>query len=153
MNPNDQHVIPTSGEHALSDACWCSPRVDDGVPHPSGARVWIHHEARTQAEEVALWSAFAARLELRFPFRVDVIIEPAQHHPERAQMRVRLHVLERETREAITVDSRGPCRRWSDDGAATDLLFDLLETALRHETYESVRLDGKLVNELHVRAS
>lgn len=31
------------------------------------------------------------------------------------------------------------------------MLFDLLEVALRHETYESVRLDGKLVNELHKR--
>jgi bifunctional non-homologous end joining protein LigD len=33
------------------------------------------------------------------------------------------------------------------------LVFDLLEVALRHETYESVRLDGKLVNELHMRTS
>jgi hypothetical protein len=40
---NDQHVIPTdSGEHLASPACPCRPRVDDGVPHKSGARVWIH---------------------------------------------------------------------------------------------------------------
>jgi hypothetical protein len=40
---NDQHVIPTdSGEHLASPACPCRPRVDDGVPHRSGARVWIH---------------------------------------------------------------------------------------------------------------
>lgn len=106
--------------------------------------------------QVALWSAFAARIELRFPFRVDVLIEECQHgrHScapgcDRARMSIRLHVLERDTREPITVDSGRPCPPWTNDEAATDMLFDLLEVALRHETYESVRLDGKLVNELH----
>lgn len=115
---------------------------------------------RSQADEIGLWSAFAARIELRFPFRVDVIIEAAdegrtstQKDPGRAQMRIRLHVLERDTREPITVDSRRPCHRWSTDEAATDLLFDLLDVALRHETYESVRLDGRLVNEMHKAVS
>lgn len=106
-----------------------------------------------QAEQVALWSAFAERVELRFPFRVDVIVEPCDRYGDkrdnRAQIRVRLHVLERDTREPITVDSRRPCAPWTSDEAATEMLFDLLEVALRHETYESVRLDGKLVNEMH----
>lgn len=110
--------------------------------------------------EVALWSAFAARIELRFPFRVDVIVAECEHgrHSckmpgcDRARMSVRLHVLDRDTREPITVDSGRPCAPWTDDKAATEMLFDLIEVALRHETYESVRLDGKLVNELHTGA-
>lgn len=106
-------------------------------------------EGQSQAEQIALWSAFAKRVELRFPFRVDVIIEATERHSDRAQMRVRLHVRERDTREPITVDSRRPCALWTTDEAATDMLFDLLEVALRHETYESVWLDGKLVNEMH----
>lgn len=41
----DQHVMPTTGrEHLAAVDCWCSPRVDDGVPSSSGARVWIHSE-------------------------------------------------------------------------------------------------------------
>lgn len=40
---NDQHVIPVGdGDHRASPDCPCGPRVDDGVPHKSGARVWIH---------------------------------------------------------------------------------------------------------------
>lgn len=41
---SDQHVIPDKDtlEHEASPQCWCEPRVDDGVPHPSGDRVWIH---------------------------------------------------------------------------------------------------------------
>lgn len=108
------------------------------------------------SEQVALWSAFVARVELRFPFRIDVIAEPCDRYSDdrndgRAQLRVRLHVLDRDTREPITVDSRRPCAPWTDDKAAADMLFDLLEVALRHETYESVRLDGVLVNEVHAR--
>lgn len=53
-NPNDQHVIPTSGrEHMAAPHCWCGPRVDDGVPHSSGARVWIHNE-RSRAADLGL---------------------------------------------------------------------------------------------------
>jgi hypothetical protein len=41
---DDQHVIPLFGRpHSVFPDCWCSPQVDDGVPHSSGARVWIHH--------------------------------------------------------------------------------------------------------------
>lgn len=44
-HPNDQHVIPVGdGDHRASQDCSCGPRVDDGVPHPSGARVWIHRQ-------------------------------------------------------------------------------------------------------------
>lgn len=112
------------------------------------------------SEQVALWSAFAARIELRFPFRVDVLVAECEHgrHScaadcDRARMSVRLHVLDRDTREPITVDSGRPCAPWTNDEAATDMLFDLLDVALRHETYESVRLDGKLVNEMHKAAT
>ncbi len=107
-------------------------------------------------DQVGLWAAFAARVELRFPFRVDVIIAACEHGRyscapscDRARTLIRLHVLDRDTRAPITVDSGRPCAPWTDDAAATDMLFDLLEVALRHETYESVRLDGRLVNEMH----
>lgn len=107
----------------------------------------------TLAEEVALWQAFAARIELRYPFLVDLIIEPCDRYGDdrdsRAQMRVRLHVLERDTREPITVDSRRPCAPWTTDQAALEMLFDLLEVALRHETYESVRIDGRIALDTH----
>ena len=117
-----------------------------------------HEESAARPDQVVLWSAFAARVELRFPFRVDVIIAecPHQRHScepscDRAHMRVRLHVLDRDTRAPITVDSGRPCAPWTDDKAATEMLLDLLEVALRHETYESVRLDGRLVHEMHVK--
>jgi len=107
--------------------------------------------------QVDLWSAFAARVDLRFPFLVNVVITECQHQRhscdpscDRARMVIRLHVLERDTREPITVDSGRPCAPWTNDQAAMEMLFDLLEVALRHETYESVRIDGKLVNEMHV---
>lgn len=105
----------------------------------------------SQADELAVWSAFAARVALTFPFRVDGLIRPCERHADRVEMGVELHVLDRDTRESITVVSRRPCASWTTDKDATDMLFDLLEVALRHETYESVRLDGKLVNELHKR--
>jgi hypothetical protein len=107
------------------------------------------------SDQVALWSAFAGRIELRFPFRVDVIVMPAAadrtsgKSADRAQMKVRLHVLDRDTREPITVDSGRPCAMWTNDEDATDMLFDLLDVALRHEARESVRLDGKLVGDPH----
>jgi hypothetical protein len=57
-------------------------------------------------------------------------------------------VLERDTRDPITVHTRRPAP-WTNEEEAVDLIFDLLDTALRHETHESVRVDGKLVRELH----
>ena len=48
-----------------------------------------------------------------------------------------LHVLDRETREPITVHTRRPCAPWSTDEAAIEMLFDLLAIALRHETHEA----------------
>lgn len=110
--------------------------------------------------QVSLWSAFAARIELRFPFRVEVLVEECQHQRhscapqcDRARMAVRLHVLDRDTREPITVDSGRPCPPWTDDKAATEMLFDLLEVALRHEAYEAVRLDGNIANDPHARTT
>ena len=102
-------------------------------------------------EQVALWSAFSARVELRFPFRIDVQVAPCSRetHPDQAEMGVELHVLDRDTREPITVKSRRPCAPWSDDDVALDMLFDLIGVALTHETYESVRLDGQLARGLH----
>lgn len=97
-------------------------------------------------EQVALWSAFAARVKLTFPFRIDVIVRP---HDDRASMGVELHVPERDTREPITVLTRRPCAPWTNDEDAIEMLFDLLEVALRHEAHESVRLDGKFARELH----
>jgi hypothetical protein len=105
-----------------------------------------------QDEQVALWSAFAARVRLTFPFRVDVLVRPyagGGHHPDQAEVGVELHVLDRDTREPITVYTRRPAAPWTSDEDALDMIFDLLDTALRHETYESVRLDDKLARELH----
>lgn len=113
---------------------------------------------RTQAEEVELWSAFARRVTLSFPFQVDILVSP-HNMPEmrsfsfgRAMMGVQLHVLDRDTREPITVLTRRPCAAWTSDEDAANMLFDLLEIALRHETFESVRIDGKLVRDLHGRS-
>lgn len=105
-----------------------------------------------QAEQVSLWSAFGARVALTFPFRVDVIVRACEraNHPGQAEMGVELHVPDRDTREPITVLTRRPCAPWTDDSAAIEMLFDLLEVALRHETNESVRLDGMLVRDTHV---
>jgi hypothetical protein len=98
-------------------------------------------------EQLALWSAFVERVKLTFPFRIDVTLG---WDGDRLQMGTELHVLERDTREPITVHTRRHCGAWTDDEAAIELLFDLLGIALTHETHESVRLDGKLVRELHV---
>lgn len=106
-------------------------------------------------DDMALWQAFAARVKLTFPFQVDLIIEPAENNRtstangNSAQMRVQLHVLERSTRQPIQVSTRRPCGPWMGDAPAEELLFDLLDTALRHELYESVWIDGKLSRELH----
>lgn len=102
--------------------------------------------------ELELWRAFAARVTLTFPFRVDVLVSVTRRpppHGDRVQMGVDLHVLDRDTRAPITVMTRRHCGDWTGDDDAVELLFDLLEVALRHETHESVRLDGKLVRELH----
>lgn len=39
----DAHVVPDDeeGDHELTTACPCEPRVDDGVPSGNG-RIWIH---------------------------------------------------------------------------------------------------------------
>jgi len=105
---------------------------------------------------MALWQAFADRVKLTFPFKVDLIIEPADNNRTStkdgdAQMRVQLHVLERSTREPIQVSTRRPTGPWMGDAPAEELLFDLLDTALRHELYESVWIDGKLSRELHTQ--
>ena len=106
--------------------------------------------------ELALWTAFVARVKLTFPFRVDVMIEPCDADrtsvitgDRRFQMAVELHVLERSTREPITVKTRQPFGKWISDKDAEELLFDLLDIAFRHEIYESVWIDGKLRRELH----
>lgn len=107
------------------------------------------------ADQLALWQAFAARVTLTFPFRVDVLVSldcQPPPHGDRIRLGVELHVLDRETREPITTLTRRHCGAWTDDAAAVELLFDLLEIALRHETHESVRLDGALVRELHTRS-
>lgn len=102
-------------------------------------------------EQLAAWKAFAARVTLSFPFRVDVLLEIDRPQSDCIQMGVELHVLERDTREPITVRSRQHCGSWTDEERALDLLFDLLKTALTHEMNESVRLDGKLVRDQHAR--
>jgi len=104
-------------------------------------------------DDIARWQAFASRVTLTFPFRVDVVVSQRASRvgPDRTHMRVVLHVLERDTREPITVDSGRPCATWTSDGDAVEMLFDLLDVALRHEAHESVRLDGALVRELHKR--
>jgi hypothetical protein len=91
------------------------------------------------AEQVRLWSAFAARVRLTFPF---------PRGSDRAEVGVELHVLERDTREPITVHTRRPAP-WTNDEDAIELVFDLLDVAMRHEIYESVWLDRALARELH----
>ncbi len=43
-NKDNRHVVPVDRPHQASVDCWCEPCVDEGVSHPSGARVWIHHD-------------------------------------------------------------------------------------------------------------
>jgi hypothetical protein len=99
--------------------------------------------------ELALWQAFAKRIKLTLPFRVDVIVRPSDSKDDRVKMGVELHVPERDTREPITVLTQRHCAPWTNDEDAVEMLFDLLDIALRHEAHESVRLDGVLVRELH----
>jgi hypothetical protein len=106
----------------------------------------------TQAEQVDLWTLFASRVQLNFPFQIDLIVRPHKSGSEtdtRAELGVNLHVLDRETHEPITVHTRRPCAAWSTDEAAIEMLFDLLGVALRHEIHEAVKIDGKLVCDLH----
>lgn len=102
-----------------------------------------------QDQQVALWQGFVARVTLTFPFEVELIVRPCRDDNVRAEMAVALHVLERDSREPITVSTRRPCAPWTDDRAAEEMVFDLLEIALRHEIHESVRIDGKLAREMH----
>ncbi len=105
------------------------------------------------SDDLALWQAFAARVKLTFPFRIDVLISLDRRpppHGDRVQMGVELHVLERDTREPITVLTRQHVGDWTTDEDAIEVLFELLAIGLRHETDESVRVDGKLAREMHV---
>lgn len=107
-------------------------------------------------DQLALWSAFAARVTLTFSFRVDILVSIDRRpppHGDRVQMGIELHVPERDTREPITVRTRRHCGEWTSDDLAIELLVDLLRIALHHEIYESVRLDGVLARELHKRES
>lgn len=101
---------------------------------------------------LAAWTAFAARVTLTYPFRVDVTVQLDSRplpHGDRVQVGVELHVPERDTREIITVHTRQHVGPWVNDEDGVKLLFDLLRIALQHETNESVRLDGKLVRDTH----
>lgn len=104
----------------------------------------------SQADELDAWRAFIDRVRITLAFQVDLVVEPApENHPNQAQLSVVLHVPERDTREIITVRTRRPCPRWTSDAAGIEMVFDLLDTALRHEMHESVRLDGKIVVDPH----
>jgi len=103
-----------------------------------------------------LWKDFCKRVKLTFPFRVEVFMEPAdagrtstENGSRRWQMAVELFVLERTTREPITVKTRQPIGDWLNDEDAEQTLFELLEIAFKHEIYESVWINGKLARELH----
>lgn len=103
-----------------------------------------------QEEQIARWSEFTARVKLTFPFRVDILVRPGDgHHADQASVGVELHVLERNSREPITVYTRQHVGDFTNDSDALDVLFELIGTALVHETHESVWLDGKLARELH----
>lgn len=102
--------------------------------------------------ELDRWRAFAARATLTFPFRVDVTVQIDSRpppHGDRVQVGVELHVFDRDTRTPITVHTRRHPGPWVSDEKGVDLIFDLLEIALRHEAHESVWLDGKIARELH----
>ncbi len=104
------------------------------------------------AKQLADWQAFAARVTLTFPFRIDILVAidcRPPPHGDRVQVGVDLHVPDRDTRAPITVLTRRHPGPFISDVLGVDLIFSLLEIALRHEMYESVRLDGALVRELH----
>lgn len=100
------------------------------------------------------WRAFAARVTLTFPFQVDLLVTLDSRpppHGDRIKVGVQLHVLDRDTREPITVLTGRHVGPFVSDDDGIELVFDLLEIALRHETHESVRLDGRLARELHTQ--
>ncbi len=101
---------------------------------------------RAVDENLAAWHAFAARISLTFAFRIDVTVALDGN---RVQVGVELHVPERDSREPITVHTRRHVGPFTTDEDGTELIFDLLEVALRHEMNESVRLDGRLVRDTH----
>lgn len=106
------------------------------------------------AADLAVWTTFASRVTLTFPFRVDVTVgidSRPPPHDDRVQIGVELHVLDRDTREPIKVHTRRHVGAFTSDEDGIELIFELLEIALRHETYESVRLDGTLARQLHKR--
>lgn len=98
------------------------------------------------------WQLFAKRVTFTFPFQVDVIISMDSKpppHGDRVLVGVQLHVLDRDTRQPITVlTSRHAL--WTNEEEAVELMFDLLDIALKHEAHESVRIDGKLARPVHV---
>jgi hypothetical protein len=102
--------------------------------------------------DLVAWKAFAARVTLTFPFRVDVLVKQDETPREwRTLVGVEVHVPDRDTREPITVLTRRHVGPFVSDEEGIDLIFELLEIALRHEMSESVRLDGKLVRDQHAR--
>jgi hypothetical protein len=102
--------------------------------------------------DLAAWKAFADRVTLTFPFRVDVLVRQDEAPREwRTLVGVELHVLDRDTREPITVLTRRHVGPFVSDEEGVDLIFELLEIALRHEMSESVWLDGKLLRDQHAR--
>lgn len=104
--------------------------------------------------DLAAWQSFAARVALTFAFRIDITVRiDSQPKGGRVQVGVELHVPERDTREPITVHTRRHVGAFTTDEDGTELIFDLLEIALRHEMNESVRLDGQLVRDTHKAAS
>jgi hypothetical protein len=107
------------------------------------------------AADLVDWQTFAARVSLTFAFRIDITvrIDVQSGHRDRVQVGVELHVPERDTREPITVHTRRHVGAFTTDEDGTELIFDLLEIALRHEMNESVRLDGRLVRDTHKAAS
>ncbi len=108
------------------------------------------HERYLDAQ-VLIWREFAKRIELRFPFPIDleVAIDRESRNQPRVMLAVVLHVLERDTREPITVRTRRPCDPWNGTADAVELVRDLLKTGLHHEIDESVRLDGHLERDVH----
>lgn len=105
------------------------------------------------SEDLAAWQAFAARVTLSLPFRVDVLVKQDEAPREwRTLVGVELHVPDRDSREPITVLTRRHVGPFVSDEEGINLIFELLEIALRHETSEAMRLDGRLVRDQHKAA-
>lgn len=125
---------------------------------PGGEAVTFGHylpeELIEFAAEVERWEAFAKRVSFHFPFPVELHVDACSPRlGSCCLLRVELHVLDRETREPIRVSTRRHAPLWSSDyggeANATRLVFDLVTVALIHEMRESIRVDGKLVDDPH----